>query len=144
MEGAVLLRHVQLLDLCDFRSGKRQHRVEGAFCIQIFFFFDCWMEFSIVISKGSFASVRIKGKPPLLGLLITQGLFSEDGTCCVLTAHLSAFLYICGVVCYGLVYDLCDSTKASWVQGLYCLSGLFVCHVPFACLGKGSEDEMQD
>lgn len=142
MEGTVLLRHVQLLDLCDFRSGKWQHR--GCFLYSEFFFFDCWMEFSIAISKGSFASVRIEGKPPLIGLLISQGLFSEDGICYVLTAHLSAFLCICGVVCYGLAYDLCDSTKAAWVQGLYCLSELFVCHVPFACLGKGSEDEVQD
>lgn len=81
----------------------------------------CWVEFSNAISKGSFASVRIMGNSPLLGLLISQGLFSEDGICYVLTAHFSATLYICGVVCYSLAYDLCDSTKTSWVQGLYCL-----------------------
>lgn len=95
MEGALLLRHVQLLDLCDFCSGKWQHRVWGAFCIQNFFF-DCWIEFSIAISKGSFASVRIEGNPSISWSLYLTGLFSEDGVCYVLTAHLSAFLYIRG------------------------------------------------
>lgn len=70
--------------------------------------------------------------PPLLGLLISQGLFSEDGVCYVLTAHLSAFLYICGVVSYGLAYDLCDSTKASWVtRAVLSLWTLFVTYQLF-------------
>lgn len=43
---------------------------------RIFFFFDCWIEFSIAISKGSFASVRIEGNPSVSwSLYLTGSLF---------------------------------------------------------------------
>lgn len=96
MEGAVLLRHVQLLDHCHFHSGKWQHGVWGVFCIRLGFFY-CQIEFSIAISKVRFASVRIDMNSPLLGLLISQHLFSEDGICYVLTAHV-CLVYLWGSV----------------------------------------------
>lgn len=101
-------------DLCHLHSGEWHDWVRAALCTQDFFFLTVGSKLALPFLR-SFALVRVRGKNLLPDLLFPQGLFSE-GVFYVLTAHLSAFLYIHGIVRYDLAYNLYNGSKASWIR----------------------------